>query len=521
MFVLQSVSKSVTMRAIFNPLRTTMLGMPYVQAYMPYNKRKEGEIEFTENHIHITPVLASVQAMVGQAIAGCQLDEINFMQIVENSKQIAGPAGMGGRWGQAQEVYDTISRRRKGRFRTRGPSFGALTISSSTRYEGDFLDRRIAQVYELDEKNVLVRRHKQYDVQPRENSSGETFRLLVGTDTHPTRILDEDEEAGVDFDEDAQVENVPMDYLSEFQRDPENALRDIIGVATKAITPFITQRHKVVDAILEGRRLGMKPLVYKQDVDLLTEGMPQINEANLPTDLDTPRAVHVDLSKTGDRCGIAMSKLLGFVSVLKTNEHTGAEFVQRLPKFAVELTVSIKPHPMRPISIPDVRTWIVALGEFYGLNIAHVSYDGFQSDESIDLLNRAGISASKISVDTSLEPYEYLRDGIYEDRIAIVDDPNSDLLRMELISLEYRQTRTHVKVDHAPRGSKDVSDAVAGSIKVLSDMNMIARHVETVDTAGERVNVSRQPKTARARPEAMMGSLIGGRRRQNRSDAPL
>lgn len=507
MFLLMSVSLTVTKRAIYTPMRQIFEAMPYVRKNVTYDRYKESEIVMDGN-IVIAPALASIQAMVGQAVAGGAIDEINFFSIVENSKMTMGPAGQGGRWDQAEEVYSTLSRRKKGRFpSTMGMSFGVLVVSSSTRYEGDFLDRRIDQVREFEEEGVLTLRHKQYEVQPQEKyRQHRPIRVLVGSDTYPTRILrgleegDEGfEREGVDYPENAQVEIVPGLYKPDFQKDPENALRDIIGIATKAIKPFFSQRHKIVAAVLAGRTAGLKQMVVKQDVDLIEDGMPQIDEANLPRDRDTPRAIHVDLSKTKDRCGIAMAKIVGWQDVIET-DHAGREIVVTMPKYAVELAVSIQPHVMKPLDISDVRNWIVQLSEFYGFNIDSVTYDGFQSAESISLLRKAGVRAQLISMDTTPEPYEYLRRCIYDDRLLLADN---EILRGELISLEW--TKDMAKVDHPPKGSKDISDAVAGAIFALSQKR--STRSQTAFASGEhkervkvRRNLSERPE-GKARPQ--------------------
>lgn len=507
MFLLMSVSLTVTKRAIYTPLRQVFTNMPYVRRWVTYDRYKESEIVMDGN-IVIAPVLASIQAMVGQAVAGGAIDEINFFSIVENSKMTMGPAGQGGRWDQAEEVYSTLSRRKKGRFpASMGMSFGCLVVSSSTRYEGDFLDRRIDQVQEIKEEGVVTKRHRQYDVQPQEKyRKHKPFRLLVGTDAYPTRVLrgmeptDPDyEEPGTHYPENAQVEVVPGLYLPDFQKDPENALRDIVGIATKAIKPFISQRHKVIEAILRGREAGMQPLVLKQDVDLMEDGMPQINEDALPDDRDSPRAVHVDLSRTKDRCGIAMAKIVGWDDVI-TKDAQGREMVTTLPRYAIELAVSIQPHPMKPLDPSDVRQWIVMLSKFYGFNIDSVSYDGFQSAESLGLFRKAGVRAEMISMDMTPEPYEYLRRCFYEDRIMSVD---SEMLRGELISLEW--SRNMKMVDHPPKGSKDVADAVAGAVFALSKKRSTRAQVRVSEGEHkERVRIRKsleERRAGKARPK--------------------
>jgi hypothetical protein len=106
-----------------------------------------------DNNVHIVPALASLQSMVGQAIAGAIIDEINFMSIVEDSKQVAGNYGMGGHYDQADIVFSNITRRRSRSFTTRGVSIGCICAPSSTRYKGDYIDRKMAEAEKLQEEN--------------------------------------------------------------------------------------------------------------------------------------------------------------------------------------------------------------------------------------------------------------------------------------------------------------------------------------------------------------------------------
>ena len=122
-------------------------------------------------------------------------------------------------------------------------------MSASTKFKGDFTDRRIQEIIQNDEKNTLVTRHKRYEVQPQNKYSGEKFRLLVGTAVSPTRILKDDEKEGKDFPYGAHVELVPIEFYSEFLRNPERYLREVCGISSGAISPFIPQRHKVTQAV--------------------------------------------------------------------------------------------------------------------------------------------------------------------------------------------------------------------------------------------------------------------------------
>jgi hypothetical protein len=459
-FMLQSVSPTITKRVIYDPLRVAMINMPYVKKYMPYDKYKESSLEF-EDGLMIVPSAASLQSIVGQAIPGAILDEVNFMAVVENSKQVPGQNGLGGKFDQAEIAYTNLSRRRRRSFLTKGYSMGCLCVVSSTRYVGDFLDRRIDEVRKFGEKNILTLRRKQYEVAPQERYSGEKFRVLIGRTEYPTRVLEDYEQEGVHYPEGAHVELVPVELRTDFLRNPEGAQRDYIGIASSAITPFFRKRQKINDALARGDERGIPAFVTRDSVILAEHGMPEFNVSVLrslsKTERAKPRWIHVDLSRAVDRCGIGMVALDGFITSPVQNVRGVAS---TLPKFTVEIAVGIKPSSYAEIDIATVRNWILQLVAIYGLNVVAVSFDGFDSRETIQSLQKSGIRASVVSMDTSTAPYDDLRDAIYEDRVDI--QPDCELLAHELRTLEFFADKN--RVDHPPRGTKDVADAVAGAI---------------------------------------------------------
>jgi hypothetical protein len=475
-FMFYSVSEKVTRRVLYEPFRSLFVNMPYTQKWMRYDKYKESELVF-EGGLQVVPTLANVQAMVGQAIASATEDEVNFMNVIENSMTVVGNRGMGGKYDQAEVVHSTVTRRRKGRFTSRGPVPGCIIASSSTRYNQDFLDRRIEQVKTNreddtnDKSKVVWFRRKQYEVQPSDRFEGPKFRVLVGNDHWATRILEEGELEGVHYPEGAQVEEVPIEYFYDFVNDPENALRDVIGVATDVITPFFTQRHKVIEAVVAGRTAGLKSWVDKQNVDLAVDGMPQINEENLPTDLDTPRFVHIDLATTGvgsnDRAGIAISKVAEYKDVAGPRGLS-----ERLPVIAVEVAISLKPSKQHPVDITAVRQWIMMLKQFYGFNIYMVTYDGFASKESIQQFRKAGIRSGEISMDKTTEPYTTMRSAYYQDRVLMVDNEEA---RLEIVNLEMNEKKK--QVTHPPRVGKDIADAICGSIFAATNSRKVRTQV--------------------------------------------
>ncbi len=97
------------------------------------------------------------------------------------------------------------------------------------------------------------------------------------------------------------------------------------------------------------------------------------------------------------------------------------------------------------------------------------------------------------------------REYLYRDQIVMVD---SDTLRIELSQLEYLADKN--KIDHPPRGSKDVADAVCGAIfsavRSRSQGKDVGYHEESGQRHrtrghGERQRPNRQRPQDRPRPQ--------------------
>ena len=106
--------------------------------------------------------------------------------------------------------------------------------------------------------------------------------------------------------------------------------------------------------------------------------------------------------------------------------------------------------------IADVRGILYTLREM-GFDFGCITYDSFQSRESIQELSRYGFTADLLSVDRTIEPYDKLKEALYESRLVIYDHP---ILIRELMELE--KNTKQGKVDHRPNGRKDVADALCG-----------------------------------------------------------
>ena len=115
------------------------------------------------------------------------------------------------------------------------------------------------------------------------------------------------------------------------------------------------------------------------------------------------------------------------------------------------------------------------------MNLRFVTFDGYQSADSRQTLQNQRFTTGIVSMDRTTEPYQYLRDAIYDGRVSL---PNHDKLREELLRLEFDARRQ--KVDHPVHGSKDLADAVAGVVHQLS-----RRQEVRYQTRGDAALISR------------------------------
>ncbi len=459
----------VTKRVIYQPLRKMIEDMPWFQKHLRFDKLIESEMVFADKNIRIVMGGADADSILGEAVIAGIIDEINFMNVVLKSKKAEVTSGRAGLYDQAQSIYETMTRRKKGRFTRPGPMIGIICVSSSTKYKGDFTDKRLAHICKVGEKGVYVYNKKQYEVVPQERFCGRTFRLLVGNEIlSDTRILGPKEKVP----EGSLVLAIPIEYEDDFKKNPHDALRDVVGMSTSSISPFIRRRFKILECITDGEEQGLESFLLKDNVVLGVDGMPQVKPGHYCANPSRPRYVHIDLSLTGDRCGIAMIRFDGQKAV----EREGGT-IEHLPYGSVELACTIEPDANSEIQLAEVRMWVKMLRDMYGYPIRVVTYDGYNSRESVQQWRKAGVKTGNISVDRTSVPYKQLRDAFNDGRIALF---HNEVLLSELFELEYDEVKD--KVDHPATGSKDLADAVCGAYT-----SMLERRASWVMAASDDV----------------------------------
>jgi len=213
------------------------------------------------------------------------------------------------------------------------------------------------------------------------------------------------------------------------------------------VRPFFRKKQKVIDAF------SRKSILSKPSVDFSHETL-----SFHPSRIENPSLIrwcHSDLALTRDSAGIAIGHCSQFVDVKG----------ERKPVVEIDAVLEVLPPKLGEIDYSRIRSLLYKLRDA-GMNLRFVSFDGYQSADSRQILNAQGFTTGVVSMDRTMEPYEYLRDAIYDGRVLLPTHPK---LQLELLKLEFDARRQ--KVDHpahGTRGSKDLADAVAGVVYQLS-----------------------------------------------------
>ena len=113
-----------------------------------------------------------------------------------------------------------------------------------------------------------------------------------------------------------------------------------------------------------------------------------------------------------------------------------------------------EPKREGPVDLSEVKNWIIDLRRT-GFNLGLVTFDRWQSFDIQNELKQVGIKTETLSV--AKKHYEDLAMLIYEERVAA---PHIDILLEELLELRIMGNR----VDHPRKKSKDLADAMCGSV---------------------------------------------------------
>jgi hypothetical protein len=451
----QSVNADLAKNVDFRRFKEVIDRAPYFLEEFPYNSSTDSELRFPK-HIVVRSLTGSANSALGQNLHSGIVDEVNFMANRIRSKM----AVDGGSYNQAEKIYDSITNRRKSRFMLEGCLAGMLCLVSSKRYPGEFTEQKVAEASAQGNNLVscsnpiYVFDKRVWEVKPKGAFSGKMFRIFTGDLYRLPRILVVDEDVSRSRYE-GLIDEIPIEYLSDFERDIHSALRDIAGVATGVIHPFIHDREAIAAAFGETESFLSRPGCdfVETNLEICPEYFRHKNE---------PRFVHLDLAFSSDSAGIACGHVDRFV-----NMEGGEHEVEVLPQIIFDFVLEVRPPTNGEISFKRIRTLLYNLRS-HGLPIHWVSMDSYQSKDTEQLLRQHGFKTGQQSMDKGNKPYDVLKTALQDGRVLI---PTHDKAMKELVRLE--RDLVAGKIDHPAGGSKDLADAIAGVVYGLTMRRII------------------------------------------------
>lgn len=506
-FMYIAITQDVARNIIGSKVRSYLKQIPYFNDKFKALKMLEDEIIFPKN-IWVAPGASSEKHTIGANTYGALMEETNFFTPT---------TGKGGeKVDHAEEIYNSIKRRMESRFKNYGRLPGKLVIVSSKTGKNAFTERRIKE--SANDPNVFVRERAFYEAAPKERFSKETFRVAVGNETTMSRIL----ESGEENPEGQIILEVPVDFKESFEKDIDRSIRDISGVSTYSVTPFITRRNKIAECIDKTREHPFPYFTWSHDHPFKMDWSKVCTRD--PRDPDglkfipkvnpmAPRHVHVDFSKSDDPTGLTIAHVAGMVKVSRTGHED-----EYLPYIYVDLVLQIFPQTNGEVVQSEIRKLIYEFSK-HGFYIKHVSADQYQSVSFLQTMSEFGCKTSVVSMDRPNGNYDTLKQVIYEGRINYY---RYQPLIKELMELQ-KDWKTG-KIDHPPKaegGSKDISDSLCGCVATLSESSSL--HMPNVKTKESVAELLDEENWVMEDGSVMLKEhgVIGERRKENQRDSSV
>ena len=443
-FIFQSINARVARDVDYARFRNMIENSEYFNTVFPYRKDLDSRLVFPKN-ISVFPTSGETSATIGQNVYSGFIDEINFMEVVDSSRKLVD----GGMFNQAIELYNSIASRRESRFMRQGVVPGILCIGSSKNYPGQFTDRKCAEAKKDD--GIYYRDEVIWDIKPKEVFTGKWFHIFIGSDTRKPYILAPHEVKAVKKDYPAQVKRIPREYKKRFISDIYNALREIAGVSTVAKVPYFPN----VEALNENFDTKVKSIFTRPDCDFVVTQVGIIKDAI--REPHRPRFVHIDLGLTSDAAGVCLGYVDRFIHVEGDDDTAGG----MMPHIMIDGFLRVTPPINDEINFSKIRTILYRLTEL-GVLIRWVTFDSYQSVDSLQILRGKGYMTGLQSMDRTPLPYDILKSALNQHRITAPEDAH---LRNEIVHLE---RTSKGKVDHNAYNTKDLADAFAGVVYGLT-----------------------------------------------------
>ena len=437
-FMMMSTSEDQAREVIFADVVARIKNSVWFKKW-PQDPTFKNQMRWPEKDIWIIPGDSSETTFEGYNILGGVLDEMDSHRVTPKADY-------------AENGYNTISNRITSRFQDRG----LLILIGQMKKASGFASKKYASFNEDPEaytSRMTIWESFGWDKYLNNEGEHDSFFFDKRRKMEVPRLV-------VEMVENPDVMEIPNVYKKQFTNDPDKALKDLAGIPPIVGNPFIGMTYKLDTAREKWhKRFGIEDSPVSPTLDRV-EFAPWFRAKD-----KLRRVLHIDIaySANGDALGMAM----GHVRELKEVED------EERPVIVFDMILRMRPLPGREIILGDVRKIIYQLKDELGFNIKKVTLDGFQSQDTIQQLNKRRYDADYLSVDRNMLAYEDLRDSIYEERVEfpkyLTYWKHGDTKLAEIAYTELTQLiDTGKKVDHPEGGSKDIADAMAGVCSTLA-----------------------------------------------------
>ena len=315
---------------------------------------------------------------------------------------------------------------------SRFPDFGKVILLSFPRFKNDYIQQKYNEA--VAEKETVLRHHR-FKVDPDlpDNTEGNEFEIEWEEDhilSYKVPRMYALKRPTWEINPTRKIE----DFTIDFYTDPTDALSRFACMPPDATDAFFKNR-----AVIE--KAFSNP---KQNVDSYGRFDDDFKPKN-----DKTYFMHVDLAQKHDHCAVSLAHVDGWVTM-----KIGEQYKEAAPRVVVDAVRYWTPTSSKSVDFTEVKDYITSVRE-RGFNLKLVTFDRWNSHDMMQQLGVHGIKTEILSV--AKKHYEDMSLVLTEERLH---GPRIQLLIDELLQLRIIKD----KVDHPRKGSKDLSDAVCGSL---------------------------------------------------------
>jgi len=380
---------------------------------------KASEVKF-DKAITVHSGHSEREAWEGYNVIVVILDEISGFAIENTTGHDQAKTGAG--------IYDMYRASVDSRF----PDFGKVILLSFPRYKNDYIQQRYNAV--VAEVETVIRDHEfKMDEDLPDGTVGNEFEIQWEEDHIISYKIPKVYALKRPTWEVNPVRSI-NDFKVAFFTNPLDALSRFACMPPDAVDAFFKSKEKVEKAFNKAH--------------LAVDNFGRLEDWFLP-DPDKEYFIHVDLAQKHDHCAVAMAHVNKWVNVKVTDTYS-----QPAPIVEIDAVRFWTPTKDKSVDFTEVKDYILSL-KTRGFKIRVCTFDRWNSHDMMQQLKQYGINTEILSV--AKKHYDDMAMVVAEERVI---GPHIPLLIDELLQLRIMRDR----VDHPRKGSKDLADAVCGSI---------------------------------------------------------